>query len=233
VAVTQQQERRFAFIAGEGLWRWRLADWQANTSHANFDGLMNKLVVFTALRAKGERFNVDVKNIFSQSESVVVEAQLYNENYEPVNQPDVELSVRNQSSPEGSKYMLNRTATGYGINLGLLPPGTYSYTASTRLGGKSFTASGSFMVEDLQLEAINTVADHSLLATLSASTGGEMVDAHNSDRIATLLRERDDMKTVVYSEISYSDMLNLPLVLVLIILLLAAEWVVRKYNGIL
>ena len=233
VAVTQQQERRFAFIAGEGLWRWRLADWQANTSHANFDGLMNKLVVFTALRAKGERFNIDVKNIFSQSESVVVEAQLYNENYEPVNQPDVELSVRNQSSPEGSKYMLNRTATGYGINLGLLPPGTYSYTASTRLGGKSFTASGSFMVEDLQLEAINTVADHSLLATLSASTGGEMVDAHNSDRIATLLRERDDMKTVVYSEISYSDMLNLPLVLVLIILLLAAEWVVRKYNGIL
>ena len=46
-----------------------------------------------------------------------------------------------------------------------------------------------------------------------------------------MLRERDDMKTLVFSETSYSDMLNLPLIFVLIILLLTAEWITRKYNG--
>lgn len=231
VAVTQQHDRRYAFITGEGLWRWRLADWQANTSHSNFDALIAKLVTFTVLRANGERFNVEVKNIFAQSEPVIVEAQLYNENYEPVNLPDVELSVRNQAEAESGKYVMNRTAAGYGINLGVMPPGSYAYSASTRLGGKNFTASGTFLVEDLQLEAVNTVADHSLLATLSASTDGAMVNAHNVGDIADLLRHRDDLKTVVYSEISYSDMLNMPLLLLLIILLLSAEWVVRKYNG--
>lgn len=233
VAVTQLQDRRYAFIAGEGLWRWRLADWQANASHDNFDALINKLVIFTAVQANGERFRVEADNIFSESQSVVIEAQLYNENYEPVNQPDVELTVRNHASPEGSKYLMNRTASAYSINLGALPSGSYSYTASTRLGGKSYTASGSFLVEDLQLESLITVADHSLLATLAASTGGAVTDAHNVGQMADMLRQRDDLKTVVYSEVSYSDMLNLPLVLVLIILLLAAEWVLRKYNGTL
>jgi hypothetical protein len=233
VAVTQQQEHRYAFIAGEGLWRWRLADWQANQSHGNFDAFINKLVVFTALRANNERFSVQAKNIFAQSEAVVVEAQLYNDSYEPVNQPDVELNVRNQNSPEGSKYILNRTATGYGINLGILPPGSYSYTASTHFNGRSYSASGAFLVEDLQLEAMNTVADHSLLATLSATTDGAMVDAHNVGNIAEMLRQRDDLKTIVYSETSYSDMLNLPLILIFILLLLTAEWVLRKYNGTL
>ena len=233
VAVTQQSASRYAFIAGEGLWRWRLADWQANASHSNFDGLINKLVVFTALQSNGERFHIEAKNVFAQSESVVIEAQLYNENYEPVNQPEVELTLRNQDSPEGGKYLMNRTAAGYSINLGVLPPGSYSYSASTRLSGKSYSATGSFMVEDLQLEALNTVADHSLLATLSAATDGSMVNARNVGEIADLLRQRDDLKTVVYSEISYSDMLNMPLILVLILLLLAIEWVVRKYNGTL
>lgn len=233
VAVTQRQDSRSAFIAGEGLWRWRLADWQANASHADFDALISKLVVFTALRANGERFHVEAKNIYAQSESVIVEAQLYDDNYELVNQPDVELTVRNQNSPEGSKYQLNRTAAGYSINLGILPPGAYTYTALTRLSGKSYSATGSFLVEDLQLEALNTIADHSLLATIAAATGGAVAAADNPEQIADLLKQRDDLKTVVYSETTYSDMLNLPLILVLILLLLAAEWIVRKYNGTL
>lgn len=233
VALTHQQDRRYAFIAGEGLWRWRLADWQANATHNDFDALISKMVVFTALRANNEHFHVEAKNVFGQSESVIIEAQLYNDNYEPVNQPDVELTVRNQNSPEGNKYQFNRTATGYSLNLGILPPGSYSYKATTRLGGKSYTASGSFMVEDLHLEAVNTVADHSLLATIATTSGAEMVDAHQPEQIADLLRQRDDLKTVVYSETTYSDLLNLPIILILILSLLTIEWVVRKYNGTL
>ena len=97
--------------------------------------------------------------------------------------------------------------------------------------GKSLTASGSFLVEDLQLEAMNTVADHSLLRTMATTTGGTMVAARELEQIGKLLRERDDMKTLVFSETSYSDMLNLPLIFIIIVLLLAVEWITRKYHG--
>lgn len=230
IAVTQQSSSRYAFIAGEGLWRWRLADYQANSTNANFNTLVDKIIVFTALRANNEKFHIDAKNIFGQTEAVVFDAQLYNDSYEPVNIPDVELTIR-QNGEQGKKYSFNRSATGYTLNLGILPPGAYTYSASTHFNGKTLSANGSFLVEDLQLEALNTVADHSLLATLASSTGGEMVSSHQLDQLTSMLRERDDMKTLVFSETSYSDMLNLPLIFVLIILLLAAEWITRKYNG--
>lgn len=230
IAVTQQSSSRYAFIAGEGLWRWRLADYQANTTNANFNALIDKIVVFTALRASNEKFHIDVKNIFGQTEAVVFDAQLYNDNYEPVNIPDVELTIR-QNGSQGKSFTFNRSATGYTLNVGILPPGEYSYTAATRFNGKSLTANGSFLVEDLQLEALNTVADHSFLGTLASSTGGEMVSSHQIDQLASMLRKRDDMKTLVFSETSYSDIINLPLIFILIIVLLAAEWITRKYNG--
>ena len=233
IALTQQQDRRYSFIAGEGLWRWRLADFQANGTHSDFDELISKLVVFTAMRVDKDRFHVDAKRLFSQSEAVTFEAQLYDDNYEPVNKPDVEIVVSGKrSSADGERrYSFNRTAAGYALNIGILEPGTYSYVATTRLGGKSLTASGGFVVESQQLESVNTVADHSLLATLAASTGAEMVDARDLQSLYDMLDSRDDIHTLIYSETNYSDMLNMPLLLVLIILLLGIEWVVRKVAG--
>ncbi len=237
VSVAQQGDRRYAFVAGEGLWRWRLADYQANQSYDHFDELMDKLVVFTSLRVNKERFHVTVDHVFSETAPVVMEAQLYNDNYELVNSPDVELTIRRQADSEGDspeaakRYLFNRTASGYAINMGTLAPGTYSYTASTHFNGKTYSASGSFLVENLHLEAMQLVADHSLLATLSDATGGAMVEAHEVGRLEKMLKERDDMKTLIYSETRYSDMLNLPWIFGLLILLLTAEWVIRKYNG--
>ena len=233
VAVTQQQERRYSFIAGEGLWRWRMADYQTNSSHDHFDAFIDKLVVFTALRLTKDRFHVTVKNVFSQSEPVVIEAQLFNDNYEAVNTADVEVTIarRDGASAEQKRYLFNRAGTGYQLNLGAMEAGMYGYNASTTFNGKKYSSVGSFIVEDLQMEAMNLVADHSLMATLAASTGAAMVDAHHVDQLEALLKQRDDIKTVIYSETSYSDMLNMPLIFILIVLLLAAEWVIRKYNG--
>lgn len=230
VAMTRQQEHRYSFIAGEGLWRWRLADYQANQTNTDFDDLIDKIVVFTALRVDKNRFHVNVKNIFSETESVVFEAQLYNDNYEPVNTPDVDISIQ-QKGEQAKRYIFNRSASGYSLNIGTLAAGSYSYTASTQFNGKTYTASGNFIVENLQLESLNLVADHSLLATVAATTGGVMVDAHQLDRLPELLSRRDDIKTVIYSETRYINMLNLPWVFILIVLLLTVEWVVRKYNG--
>lgn len=234
VSMTQQQERRYSFIAGEGLWRWRLADFQANASHDNFNELIDKIVIFTALRVNKDRFHIEVKNIFGESEPVMFEAQLYNDNYESVNTPDVELAITQQQGDGGKtqkKYLFNRTASAYSINLGILEPGSYNYTATTHFNGKTYTANGSFLVENLQLEALNLVADHSLMTTLAANNGGEMLDAHDAERLPELLKQRDDIKTVIYGETRYSDMLNLPLVFIIIVLLLAAEWVLRKLQG--
>ena len=232
VAATSQGNRRYAFVTGEGLWRWRLADFEANQTHDDFDQLVNKLVNFTALRVNKEQFHVEAKNTYDETEEVVLEAELYDDNYEPVNTPDAEITVSSKQPGTTSKTVLfNRTGTGYRLNMGTLPPGSYYYSAHTQLNGKNFTVSGSFVIDELHTEALNLIADHSLMATLAATTGGQMVEAHDLEQIEEMLRSRDDMKTSIYKETTYSDMLNMPLIFIIILLLLTAEWGFRKWLG--
>lgn len=245
VAVGQAEGRRYAFITGEGLWRWRLADWQQYNTHDDFDQLISKIASFTALRLDKERLHVETKHLFGQNEPVVIDAQLYNENYEMVNTPDVELVISgNERTQLGGEregenqkgkltYQFNRRGDGYTVNIGTLAPGSYSYTARTTFNSQQLSASGAFVVEEINVEAANTVADHSLLNTIASLSGGEMVEARDVESLAEKIRSREDLHTVIFTETTYGDMLNMPLIFVLIIILLAIEWVTRKYNGVM
>ncbi|MBP5536623.1 MAG: hypothetical protein J6X62_07530 [Bacteroidales bacterium] len=225
LAFGQRQSLRYGFVVGEGLWRWRLADYQANGSHQLFDELLSKAVVYTSLRINKDHFRVNAKGIYRENEPVVIEAELYNDNYEPVNIPDVALQVGDL------KYQFNRSGNGYMLNLGTLSPGTYRYSASTTFNGKHLAASGTFVVEDLMLEELTLKADHATMNTLAVQSGGVMLSPADIGQLPSLLAQRDDIKTVMYSNTRYAELLRLPLVFVLLLLLLGGEWVLRKYNG--
>lgn len=230
VAFGQQGSRRCGFIAGEGIWKWRLADYQSSGSHDHFNELVSKIVSFSALRIDKDQFRVNAQHIYRLGEQVIVEAQLYNDNFELTNRPDASFTL-SSASGKPHQYQFNRTASAYTLNLGSLPAGQYSYSAATALGGKKLTAKGSFVVEDLHLEDVNLVADHSLLNTLAQTTGGEMLSPSDLSKLPQLLKERSDIKSVIYTQTRYTEFLNLPLVFLLILLLLGSEWIIRKYNG--
>ena len=236
VAFGQQQELRYAFVVGEGLWRWMLADYQNSNSHDLFNQLMGKMVVYTSLRINKDRFHVTSKGVYTSGEPVQFEAELYNDSYEPVNVPDVALEIRGaatEANADGKlRFLFNKSGNGYELNAGIMPPGTYHYTASTTFNGKRLASGGTFVVEDQMLEELDLRADHSTLRTLAKQSGAEMVAARDIEQLASLIENRDDIRTVIYSRTHYSELLNLPLIFVLIVLLLGAEWVLRKYHGL-
>lgn len=223
VAATAQGEQRRAFVWGEGLWSWRLADWQANSSHEHFDRLMTQLVAFTAMQQQRDRLQVETERNYSAGETPIVRAQLYNEAYELTNTPEVTLSLSGDSLKADYRFL--RDGQAYRLALPDLPQGLYRYTATT---GDGLKAEGSFAIEAMNLEQRRLVADHSLLRTISATTGGEMY--HPSD-LSTLTTQLSTLKPTIYTHTRYTELLRLPAVLALIILLLAAEWVLRKYHG--
>ena len=49
--------------------------------------------------------------------------------------------------------------------------------------------------------------------------------------LSQLTAKLSSLKPTIYTHIRYAEYLRLPLVLLLIILLLGAEWVLRKYHG--
>jgi hypothetical protein len=98
-------------------------------------------------------------------------------------------------------------------------------------GDKQFTESGEFTVSSLSIEKTNTRADHNYLYNLALNRGGAMFYPANLYELVRAMSEREEIKPVIYSEKRYTEILNLPLLLVLLLSLLTAEWFMRKRAG--
>lgn len=219
IAATIQGPARRAFVWGEGLWRWRLADYAANGSHDRFDRLIQQLVAFTAMTSDHARLRIEADRTYPAGQPVLIRAQLYNEAYQLTNTPEVSLKVENDAV-----YTFHRDGDSYSLTLPDLPEGIYRYRAE----GDGQVTEGSFAVEALGLERRSLVADHALLRTISRTTGGE---TYNTSQMDDLAEQLASIKPVIYSHTRYSDLVGLPLALIIILLLLTAEWGIRKYNG--
>jgi len=88
-----------------------------------------------------------------------------------------------------------------------------------------------FTVSELNIEKTNTVANHNLLFNLSEKKEGKMFYPSQLKNLLENLNARDDIKTIVYSQKRYTEILNIPWLLAIILALLSAEWFMRKRNG--
>lgn len=228
--VNRTGERKSAALLGEGIWRWRLYDFAVNGSHEKFDRFTGSLVQFLALKADKRFFKVNHEQSFMENERIVFNAELYNDAYESVNDPEVSIVFQ---SEEGKDYpfTFSRTPAAYRLDAGTLPVGTYTYTASVNRGGEAFRESGRIIVKPFDIEGADLTADHNLLRALAEGTGGRMFFPEDADQIPDWLSQSSDLKPVSYSTEVFDTVLNLKWIFFLILLLLSAEWFLRKRSG--
>lgn len=222
--------RKLAVITGEGIWRWRLANFNRRGNHNAFNEWLTKSIQFLALRGQKERFMVQTQNTWSENEVIEFSAEFYNESFEPITTPEIELVI---SDEEGKHYpfTFTRTRNAYTLRLGSLPPGNYTYKASAQWQGDGFEATGTFSVLPLQVEFSRMVADHRLMHGLAQGFGGEMFLPSDMGKIAKLLNERGDVKLVFYLEKTYFELIDIKWLLAFLIALLTAEWLFRRISG--
>jgi len=128
-------------------------------------------------------------------------------------------------------YAFTRTSKAYYLNAGSFAPGDYKYKADVTYNGKRFEKNGIFSVAALNVEWMNTVADHNLLSNMAMRHKGKMLRTSQLDQVPELLAARDDLKTIVYSQKRYTDLVSFFPVLLLIIGLLTTELFIRKRSG--
>ena len=109
--------------------------------------------------------------------------------------------------------------------------GSYKFKAETKLGDKLYNESGEFTISPLQLESAETVADHQLLFAMADKSGGKMVYPDQLKSIEKYIEDRGDVKPVSYTQKRLKDLIDLKWIFALLILLLSAEWFLRKRSG--
>ena len=231
LVLGEQSGARTGVFCAEGIWKWRLFDYLQNNNHDFFDGLFGKAVQYLGIKEDKRRFRVNLpKAIFNENEPVVFDAELYNDNYELVNEPDASLAITNNKGEE-FKYTFNKAGRAYNLNPGILPVGDYTFLASVNFSGQNLKYDGRFSVEPIQLELYETTADHGLLRLLSDKFGGAVVYPDQMASIAEMIRAKETVKPVVYSTTQTRPLLNLKWLFFLLLGLLTLEWFLRRYFG--
>jgi hypothetical protein len=223
--------RRTGILTGEGLWRWQLDEYKNYGNHHAMEELLSQSVQYLTANANRQKFRVyTAKNVFDEGENIILNAELYNDALELTNTPDVKIDLKSTSGKNYS-FLFTRSGQSYQLDAGTLPVDEYTYTASTKLGTKTFTANGLLTVKALNLETRQSVANHQLLNNIAKQSGGQMLLPSQVSQLADLIKHNDNIKTIVYQDKHYGDIIDIKWIFAIILVLLSAEWFVRKREG--
>lgn len=226
-----QNDVRTAVLCGEGLWRWRLFDYLQHDNHQFFDELLGKCIQYVSIKDDKRKFRVNLsRNIFNENEQVIFDAELYNDNYELINEPDATMII---SDGQGKDYnfTFNKAGRAYNLNAGILPVGNYSFRAAVIYNGQTLSYNGQFSVQPIQLELYETTADHRTLRLLSAKYGGQLVYPDQIESIADMIKAKETVKPVRYETVQTRPVINLKWIFFILLALLSLEWFMRRYLG--
>jgi hypothetical protein len=230
MSFNNYNDYKVAIFNGEGIWKWRLQDFASHSNHNLFDEFISKTVQYLSVKENKSFFKIIAPTSFLENESVGLEAEVYNESYELINEPDVSITISNSENKK-FPFTFSKTNNAYRLNAGMMPVGDYTFAANVTVGKKLYTQRGAFSIIPLQVEAVNTIADHQLLYSIAHKHGGDLVYPNELETLVKKLKLRDDIKTISYTENKLSDLINLKWIFFLLLALLSFEWFIRKRNG--
>ena len=230
ILFTRVAEKKVGFIAGENIWRWRIADFIQQSNHESFDLMIDKIAQYLSTKDDKSFFRIHINSRISENEPVEMDAEVFNASYELINDQDINITITDAQN-KAYPFVFSKTNKSYYLNAGLFPIGEYSYSASVKVGTSVYQKSGKFFIEQVNVESSNLLADHNLLFRIASSHNGEMVNKADINKLADKIIARDDIRSVSIYQQRMSDLIGNPWLFLLILALLSAEWVIRKREG--
>jgi hypothetical protein len=227
----EQNGIKSAVLAGEGIWKWRLFDFLQRQHHEISNELISRTIQYLSVKEDKRKFRVSTsKNVYKENEPAVFDAELYNDSYQLINDPEANLSIKSAEAKEYN-FTFNKSGKAYHLEAGILPVGNYTFKGNVNYNGQQLSATGQFSVQPIQLELYENTADHAMLRQLSEKFGGAMVYPNDMARIAELIKAQDKIKPVMYSTHKTRSVINLKWIFFLLAGLLCVEWFARRYYG--
>jgi hypothetical protein len=226
----KRQGVKYGFIYGEGLWKWRMNEFARTGEQTSFNELITKIGQYLLVKQNTSSLRVDMPKRFTKNEDVIVNASFYNESLEPITTPKILLTLKDEKG-KVSKFQFGAYGTSYRLNTGRLDPGKYEWTAIAKHNGKTYTKSGVFIVEDLDLESLSNSSNSNAMRQLAEATGGSMIQLSNAQDLLKLLENRDDITTMSYRDASFDGLIDFKFLFLLLLLFLAGEWFLRRWFG--
>jgi hypothetical protein len=231
LAFTENQGERSAFLFGENIWKWRAESFVNKKSFADFDIFLDKTIQYLASNNARKSLVVNHERFYNSGEGIEITAQYFNKNYELDEKARLTIAITNTKTKQVKNYDLLRTTNAFQANLDGLAAGTYKFNVKELNSNSSY--SSSFEVLDFDIEKQFVNPDWNKLNQLATQTQGKAYLPNQVDVLVKQLLEDESYKAVQKTIVKKSPLIDWIWLLVLIAISLAAEWFIRKYNGLL
>lgn len=230
LALNISSTRKAAVLSGEGLWQWRLEEYALTDKQEVIDELLQKVIQLISVKEDRRKLRIyPIRNEFVAGEKVIFETELYNDIYERLYDKLVTLEITDERGITRN-FTYTPTEANSRFEISRLPEGAYRYRGSVTINNKAEQSSGQFIVRDLQLEALNTTADHAMLRQLATQTGGHFYNAASVSNLVKDLTSRKSPARLTSTE-ELDELINWRWLFFVVLVLAGAEWGARKYFG--
>ncbi len=230
VATVEINGKRDAIWDGEGFWRWRARNYLDTESFQGFDDFIGSLVQYLASNKQRTRLEISSESFYYNNNPIKVSAQYFDKNYVFDGRSSLTISVKNTETDKRVDFPMLLRNNYYEVDLNSLPAGSYNYTVS--VVGEAVSSSGSFTILEFNVEQQFLNADVSKLQRVAQSTEGKAYFLSQTDSLISSLVENTNYQNIEKSVQKVVPLIDWKYLLALIVLALAIEWFLRKYNGL-
>ncbi len=222
---------RSAYLFGENIWRWRMHDYVQRKSFTKFDLFLDKTIQYLAINNTRKSLDVYHESFYNSGDAIEISAQFFNKNYEFDDNARLTITATDRVTKESKRYDLLKANNSFKVNLDGLQAGKYDFTV--RELNTNTVYKGFFEVMDFDIEKQFVNPDVTKLAQLASRTGGTLVLPNNIDLVIQQLLDDTSYKPTQRAITKNTPLIDRLLLLALLAATLAAEWFIRKYNGML
>ncbi|MDC6386210.1 VWA domain-containing protein [Muricauda sp. SK9] len=230
-SILTEEKQREAVLFGENIWRWRAQTYRNDQDFQKFDDFMGTLMVYLTSNDQRSRLDVDHALVFENASMAKIRASYFDEGYQF--DPNARISIQIEGTDSGfsreSPMLLKNTY--YEVDLSDLASGEYRYTVTVE--GENHKRSGVFRILDFDPEKQLTSADYKKLGRLAEKTNGKLYYTDNVEELMEDLTSSQQFLPVQKNRENIVSLIDFRILLGLMVLVLAAEWFIRKYNGLM
>ena len=230
LTFSDRNQQRNACLLGEGLWRWRMVNYVKKQNHEAFDAFVGEICAYLMVKKEGSGLRIQAPKKLSTYENCILNATFYNEALQAITSPKInwELDCEHKKIRKGS---FATKGAFYQQQLGKLKPGRYYWKASTVHNQKKYVKTGAFIVEDINLEQLESAARHTTLYQLANQTDAKVLAIKDYNKLISLLDKKEDLVALRTETHQFDPLLDFLLLFFVLIGLLIAEWFLRRYHG--
>lgn len=231
LAFSENQGKRSAYLLGENCWKWRLQSHVDSKTYEKFDTFIDKTIQFLASNASKKSLVVTHDGFYNSGDAIEISAQYFNKNYEFDDKANLNITLVNRKSKAKKSYDLLKSNTDYKVNLDGLDVGKYDFIV--RELNSNSVYKGAFEILDFDIEKQFVNPDLAKLTQLANQTKGQLIFPDQVNLLIKSLLENEEYKSIQKSIIKKIPLIDWTWLLIVLIISLASEWFLRKYNGML